>query len=112
VSIDRQAHSKPDERSEGGIRLSRRTLLKAGWTAPVIMSVAPAVAFAASGAVGGIHASVGGNRQVPTAVGGATASKSPPTSVSPTGANGVPSAIPEQQSGEPEPARIDRGFAG
>jgi hypothetical protein len=40
-----------DERKERDWSFSRRALVKAGWTVPVVLAVAPAAAFAQSGVV-------------------------------------------------------------
>jgi hypothetical protein len=40
-----------DERTKREWSFSRRALVKAGWTGPVVLAVAPATAFAASGIV-------------------------------------------------------------
>jgi hypothetical protein len=44
-----------DEQTEREWSFSRRALVKAGWTVPVVLAVAPAVAFAQSGIVHGDH---------------------------------------------------------
>jgi hypothetical protein len=46
------------ERAEREAGFSRRALIRAGWTVPVIMAVTPSVAFAASGGGGGPHTDV------------------------------------------------------
>jgi hypothetical protein len=117
VTLDDSLQSQTDESEQRNSVLSRRTLLRVGWTAPVIMSVAPAVAFAASGGTKTVTQSVGGTTtsQSPgttTTIPGRTTTIGSPTDndggVSGTGASGVP----EQQSGGPQPARINRGFTG
>jgi hypothetical protein len=111
--------TQPEEAEERRSVLSRRTLLRVGWTAPVILSVAPAVAFAASGttgpptttqSVGGTttHQSPGTTTTVPG--GTSTAANNPPTTPGPVSGTGT--GVPEQQSGGPQPARINRGFTG
>jgi hypothetical protein len=108
MSGEGQVDSQAGERLEGCAQISRRALLKAGWTAPVILTVAPAVAFALSGELVG-----------PPAPGGGTTSHSAPTPSSPAQSGpagqsgaGATSELPEQQSEGPQPARINRGFTG
>lgn len=92
--------------------VSRRTLLVAGWSAPVIMAVAPSVAFAASGAVSGNTRTKGGGGGTPisqnqgTSGGGGTGNTG--------GSNGSPGTggINEQQHEGAQPARSNRGFTG
>lgn len=108
--------------------ISRRTMLKAGWSVPVIMTVAPSVAFAASGLAPSpptsttINKTTVNNASTPSPSGARTPTKTTPSpttpkspqvgstpSVSPAGAS---EGIPQQQSQGPRPARINRGFAG
>lgn len=97
---------------EGWGVLSRRALLKAGWTAPVILTVAPAVAFAASGTPSGGTATTPGGSKNP---GNSTNPTGPGTPTSnnqaPAGAS-APGGLPEQSSEGPQPARTNRGFTG
>jgi hypothetical protein len=117
MTPDTPINPEEGEQAEGWAIISRRTLLKAGWTAPVILTVAPAVAFAASGLT-----SPQGSASVPqskpranTSSGGTTQ----PTSGATGAAGGATSPaasgtgnLPQQQSEGPEPARINRGFTG
>jgi hypothetical protein len=108
--------AEPEERSESWTAISRRALLKAGWTAPVIMTVAPAVAFAASGGAGApaqtTTARQPATREHTTKAnspsGGPGRSKAPQSHEPSSGQAG----IPEEQSQGPQPARINRGFTG
>jgi hypothetical protein len=105
-------------RSEDGERrggVSRRTLLKAGWSVPVIMTVAPAVAFAASGNPPPTKTTV----QPPTTTTTTPTTPQPPGGhhphSKPPGSPPTPSpptSVPEQPSRGPQPARINRGFTG
>jgi hypothetical protein len=91
--------------------VSRRTLLKAGWTAPVILTVAPAVAFAASGSPSGgstnpgTSTNPGGSKNPQTNTGNPTSNQGPGGASSPAG-------VPEQSSQGPQPAKVNRGFTG
>jgi hypothetical protein len=97
--------------------ISRRTMLKAGWSVPVILSVAPAVAFAASGSPPNTNTTV-----TTTPSGGSTpttpsTTQTPHSSKSTPGSTGKPSSgsggsIPQQEQQGPQPARISRGFTG
>ncbi len=112
MSVD-GSRNEADVRSEGWA-VSRRVLLKAGWTVPVILTVAPSIAFAASGSPPG--SSIGGTtttRSTPTSttVGG-TPTPNGGGTVPPTGGGGSSGGIPEQQSQGPQPAQINRGFTG
>lgn len=107
--------SHADQHSEGWA-VSRRVLLKAGWSVPVIMTVAPAVAFAASGSpivtgLGGAS-TTGGGTPPPTVSVGAPQSTAGAGAPSSTAGGGSPSGISEQQAEGPQPARINRGFTG
>jgi hypothetical protein len=51
------APADDEERAEREAGFSRRALIRAGWSVPVIMAVTPSVAFAASGG-GGPHTDV------------------------------------------------------
>jgi hypothetical protein len=135
--VDDPVQSQPDETSESRTVLSRRTLLKVGWTAPVIMTVAPAVAFAASGSTAGTvktqspgttgttgttgtsgTSGTSGTTGTPstgtrgTQSPGTTGTESPGAAALPVKNGATTSGIPEQQSGGPQPARINRGFTG
>lgn len=118
ADTDRTASSQGREEGERWGAVSRRALLKAGWSVPVIMTVAPAVAFAASGTASSATSPAGGTN--PTVQPSNTSSGSPSTgnatpvsgtpAVSGTGAgSGGPT---EQPNVGPEPARINRGFTG
>jgi hypothetical protein len=101
------------EEQEGWGVVSRRALLKAGWTAPVILTVAPAVAFAASGSPQGGAANPGsasnpGTTGNPTSATNPTGGGNPGSTEAPAGAGG----LPEQSSQGPQPARVNRGFTG
>lgn len=50
------APADDEERAEREAGFSRRALIRAGWSVPVIMAVTPSVAFAASG--GGAHTDI------------------------------------------------------
>lgn len=118
--------SRGNERSERSFRVSRRTLLKAGWSVPVIMSVAPAVAFAASGTSPNTPSTPNNNSNTNTPSNNSTPgtnrntpgpnTNSPsatPASGSPSSTSGGPgSGVGEQPSQSPQPARINRGFTG
>jgi hypothetical protein len=97
---------------EGWGMVSRRALLKAGWTAPVILTVAPAVAFAASGSPSGGSTNPGGS----TGPGGSnnptTSTGNPTTSNQAPGGATSPAGVPEQSSQGPQPAKVNRGFTG
>jgi uncharacterized protein (DUF1501 family) len=45
-----------EERAEREAGFSRRALIRAGWSVPVVLAVTPSVAFAASG--GGTHTDI------------------------------------------------------
>lgn len=94
---------------EGWGAVSRRALLKAGWTAPVIMTVAPAVAFAASGSPAG-----GATPVSPTGARNARSSDGNPSGSSegPAGASEPTGGLPAQSTQGPQPARTNRGFTG
>jgi uncharacterized protein (DUF1501 family) len=51
------APADEEERAEREAGFSRRALIRAGWSVPVIMAVTPSVAFAASGG-GGPHTDI------------------------------------------------------
>ncbi len=118
ADVDETDRSQVTANGDGWGSVSRRTLLKAGWSVPVIMTVAPAVAFAASGTASSTTSPAGGTN--PTVQPSNTSSGSPSTgnatpvsgtpAVSGTGA-GSGDAI-EQPNVGPEPARINRGFTG
>jgi hypothetical protein len=111
MSVDDPARMQEGERWGG---ISRRTLLKAGWTAPVILTVAPSVAFAASGSPGGSGNvnPTGSNSKNPQS-GNQSPSGTQTTPSGTTGPTGAGSSgIPEQQSQGPQPARSNRGFTG
>ena len=138
MSAERRAPAKEEERSERWSVVSRRTMLKAGWSVPVILTVAPAAAFAASG-VGPTPThttqqqptsstnSGTSNSQANTPSGPGTPQSNTPSGPG-TSQSNVPSAtpastgsspgggasggLPQQQSGGPQPARINRGFTG
>jgi hypothetical protein len=102
-------HDGPAE--SGSPRVSRRTVLAVGWSAPVIIAVAPSVAFAASGAVSGASQSKGGTGSQGASgqngSNGAGASSSDPDGTAP-----AVSGIGAQQHQGAEPARVNRGFTG
>lgn len=105
-----------NEAAEGSGRsfaVSRRTLLKAGWSVPVILTVAPAVAFAASGTSSTTTPSGGKTPrtiQPPSTTNTPTGNSSTPTEGS--GPAGGSTGVTEQPSEGPQPARINRGFTG
>jgi hypothetical protein len=112
--------SEDGERAErlGGV--SRRTLLKAGWTVPVIMTVAPSVAFAASGTPPPTKTTVQPTTTTTTGT-GPGGGKNPsghhphtttnPTNT-PTPSPGGSGGLPAEGSQGPQPARVNRGFTG
>ena len=111
--------SQTAENSERWSSISRRTLLRAGWTAPVILTVAPAVAFAASGTTPPSHTTVTPAPGAPNPSGGknpgghnnhATQTGNP--TGNPSSGSGGSGGLPEQPSSGPQPARIKRGFTG
>jgi hypothetical protein len=122
MTVDHTEHTDftdPSGASESASRgVSRRTVLFAGWSAPVIMAIAPAVAFAASGTVGGTtHTKAGGGGNSVSGTGTTTPGDSDGTGG--TGGTGnTPGTTPgvggitEQQHAGAEPARINRGFTG
>lgn len=120
MTSDHTEHTDPSGPSEIGESrspvVSRRTMLVAGWSAPVIIAVAPSVAFAASGVVSGNTTSRGGGGgstkiggQGNTAGGGGTGNSGSPGS--PSGSP-VVSGVTEQQHQGAQPARTNRGFTG
>jgi hypothetical protein len=121
VSFDESVRSEEGERAERRGGVSRRTLLKAGWTVPVIMTVAPSVAFAASGTPPPTKTTV--QPTTTTTVTTPSGEKNPGghhphTSTPPPGgpSTGTPgtgsSTLPAEGSQGPQPARVDRGFTG
>jgi hypothetical protein len=104
-----------DDHPEGSF-VSRRAVLKAGWSVPVIMAVAPSVAFAASGSVGGTtHSRAGGStttttRKTGTGTGTGTGAGKGDYDPGSTGQQN--SGVAQQQQAGPQPARTNRGFTG
>lgn len=111
MSAEELERQETSESSDHWSVISRRTLLRAGWTAPVILTVAPAVAFAASGTTPGSTVNPGGSK---TSTGTPTSTTATPaSSTGPAGSSGPSGGgVPEQQSSGPEPAKIQRGFTG
>ena len=112
TAVDGAVGSDPAQHSEGW-SVSRRILLKAGWSVPMILTVAPSVAFAASGAplVTGLGGATASGGTPPSTASGGTPPSTAGGGTSPsTAGGGSPSGIPEQQSQGPQPARIKRGF--
>jgi hypothetical protein len=103
----------PEGRPGRSIAISRRTLLRAGWSVPVILTVAPAVAFAASGPTSR-SATPGGSNfpSQPTSSSSGSPNSGSQSAPGGDGDSNAPSGLPEQQSGAPQPARIERGFTG
>lgn len=99
------AARRDDEEGWGDI--SRRALLKAGWTAPVILTVAPAVAFAASGTPPHSTTAVSAN-------GGRNPNSTTPSGSDTPGSSdaGGSGGLPEQSSQGSNPARTNSGFTG
>lgn len=111
MSVEHATGPQDGERPETWESISRRALLKAGWAAPVILSVAPSVAFAASGTK-----SPGGGTTLTSPSGSRTPGPTTPTTAGEQPSSGAQSpgggAVPEQQTEGPQPARISRGFTG
>jgi hypothetical protein len=121
---------RPEIDEQGRWPVSRRTLLKAGWSVPVILTVAPSVAFAASGTppTSGTSGTSGTSSTSPTSTQGqspSTQGQSPstrgqnpsnqgqsPSSSGPSPSSGGPGGVPAEQSQGPQPARVNRGFTG
>lgn len=122
MSFEESVRSEEGERAERRGGVSRRTLLKAGWTVPVIMTVAPSVAFAASGTPPPTKTTV--QPTTTTTVTTPSGSKNPtshqhhssqstgPSNTGTPGGGRSGGALPEQGSQGPQPARVNRGFTG
>ena len=107
------AASEAAEGSGRSFAVSRRTLLKAGWSVPVILTVAPAVAFAASGTSS--TSTPTGSKTPRTGQPSSTMNTPTGNSTTPTEAGGPAggsTGVTEQPSEGPQPARINRGFTG
>jgi hypothetical protein len=129
VTVEEPAYRVREELSDGveprgrSFAVSRRTLLKAGWSVPVIISVAPAVAFAASGTSTNTQPPATTNTPGTNTNTPGTNTNTPGTNTNTPGTNaktpGNASQSPsssggptEQGNSAPQPARINRGFTG
>lgn len=113
MSGEHPDRGRPVEGSEDWSVISRRTLLRAGWTAPVILTVAPSVAFAASGSTTTPPVGPGGGKTPKSGTPGSGSGGPGTTGPGAPGPGGTGSpGLPEQSSQGPQPARINRGFTG
>jgi hypothetical protein len=113
MTVDHVEQTDHDGLSESGSpRVSRRTILAVGWSTPVILAVAPSVAFAASGAVSGTSQSRGTTgAQGASGQNGSNGSNGGTPGDYDPGQPGVGGIGAEQHQGA-EPARVNRGFTG